>query len=104
MSGDAAFDPHGKKIGSVGQVYVNDQTGQPDWITVNTGPFRMKENFAPLAGASFNGNDLVLPFDKPWSRTPRHHRRQPPRPGGAAIPVRVLPAAPRRQRHRDRRI
>jgi stress response protein YsnF len=62
--GRTAVDPAGNKIGSVGQVYLNDQTGQPDWITVNTGLFGMKENFAPLAGSSFNGDDLVLPFDK----------------------------------------
>ena len=62
--GRNAVDPQGNKIGSVGQVYLNDETGQPDWITVNTGLFGMKENFAPLAGSSFNGDDLVLPFDK----------------------------------------
>jgi len=62
--GRNAVDPQGNKIGSVGQVYLNDQTGQPDWITVNTGLFGMMENFAPLAGSSFNGEDLVLPFDK----------------------------------------
>lgn len=62
--GRTAVDPQGDKIGSVGQVYVNDESGQPDWITVNTGLFGMKENFAPLAGSSFNGDDLVLPFDK----------------------------------------
>ena len=62
--GRNAVDPQGDKIGTVGQVYLNDQTGQPDWITVNTGLFGMKENFAPLAGSSFNGDDLVLPFDK----------------------------------------
>ena len=62
--GRNAVDPQGNKIGSVGQVYLDDETGQPDWITVNTGLFGMKENFAPLAGSSFNGDDLVLPFDK----------------------------------------
>src|ERR1700712_3647000 len=62
--GRNAVDPQGNKIGTVGQVYVDDQTGQPDWITLNTGLFGMKENFAPLAGSSFNGDDLVLPFDK----------------------------------------
>jgi uncharacterized protein (TIGR02271 family) len=62
--GRNAVDPQGNKIGSVGQVYVNDETGQPDWITINTGLFGMKENFAPLAGSSFTGDDLVLPFDK----------------------------------------
>ncbi len=62
--GRRAVDPQGSKIGSVGQVYLDDETGQPDWVTVNTGLFGMKENFAPLAGSSFTGEDLVLPFDK----------------------------------------
>ena len=62
--GRTAVDGQGNKIGSVGQVYVNDETGVPDWITVNTGLFGMKENFAPLQGSSFDGDDLVLPFDK----------------------------------------
>ena len=62
--GKTAVDPQGDKIGSVGQVYVNDESGQPDWITVNTGLFGMKENFAPLHGSSFDGDNLVLPFDK----------------------------------------
>jgi len=57
-------DQQGNKIGSVGQVYLNDQTGQPDWITVNTGMFGLRESFAPLAGSSVSGDELVLPFDK----------------------------------------
>ncbi len=59
-----AVDAQGDKIGSVGQVYVNDQTGQPDWITVNTGLFGTKEHFAPLHGSNLEGDNLVLPFDK----------------------------------------
>ena len=62
--GRDAVDEQGNKIGSVRQVYLNDQTGQSDWITINTGLFGMKENFAPLAGSRFTGQDLVLPFDK----------------------------------------
>jgi hypothetical protein len=46
--GHNAVDPQGNKIGTVGQVYLNDQTGHPDWITVNPGLCSMKENFAPL--------------------------------------------------------
>ena len=38
--GRTVVDQQGNKIGTVGQVYVNDQTGQPDWITVNTGTVR----------------------------------------------------------------
>jgi len=62
--GKTAVDQQGNKIGSGGQVYLNDQTGQPDWITVNTGLFGLRESFAPLAGSSVNGDQLVLPFDK----------------------------------------
>ena len=62
--GRTVVDPQGSKIGSVGQVYVNDESGVPDWITVNTGLFGMKESFAPLQGSSFSGDDLVLPFGK----------------------------------------
>jgi uncharacterized protein (TIGR02271 family) len=63
-AGLTAVDQQGSKIGSVGQVYLNDQTGQPDWVTVNTGLFAMRESFAPLAGSSVDGDRLVLPFDK----------------------------------------
>jgi len=62
--GRDVVDPQGNKIGSVGQVYLDDQTGQPDWITVNTGLFGLRENFVPLQGASFDGDDLRVPFDK----------------------------------------
>jgi uncharacterized protein (TIGR02271 family) len=62
--GRRAVDPHGSKIGSVGQVYLDDQTGQPDWVTVNTGLFGTRENFVPLQGSRIDGDDLVLPFDK----------------------------------------
>ena len=62
--GRTAVDSEGGKIGSVGQVYLNDQTGQPDWVTVNTGLFGTKENFVPLEGSTFTGDDLVLPFGK----------------------------------------
>jgi uncharacterized protein (TIGR02271 family) len=62
--GRRAVDPQGNKIGSVGQVYLDDNTGQPDWVTVNTGLFGLRENFVPLQGARIDGEDLVLPFDK----------------------------------------
>ena len=76
--GRTAVDPQGNKIGTVGQVYLDDQTGQPDWITVNTGLFGMKENFVPLVGSKLVGKTLVLPFGKsvvkesPAVDDPRH--------------------------------
>jgi hypothetical protein len=71
-------DSAGKKVGPVAQVYLDDHTGQPDWITVNTGLFGMKENFVPLFGAKLVGHALMLPFGKavvkgsPAVDDPRH--------------------------------
>jgi len=62
--GRDAVDPQGTKIGSVKQVYLDDETGQPDWVTVHTGLFGMKEHFAPLQGSTLDGDHLVLPFGK----------------------------------------
>ena len=54
----------GEKIGKAGQVYLDDTSGQPEWVTVSTGLFGTKETFVPLAEASTSGNDLVVPYDK----------------------------------------
>jgi uncharacterized protein (TIGR02271 family) len=63
--GRTAVDSEGSKIGTIGQVYLNDETGQPDWVTVNTGLFGTKENFVPLEGSTFGSDDdVVLPFGK----------------------------------------
>lgn len=54
----------GDKLGSVGQIYADDQTGEPTWVTVKTGLFGTSESFVPLAGASVSGSDLVVNYDK----------------------------------------
>ncbi|MCU1633641.1 MAG: Photosystem reaction center subunit [Micrococcaceae bacterium] len=54
----------GEKLGSIGELYVDDTTGQPSWVTVNTGLFGTKETFVPLQDASIDGNDLRVPYDK----------------------------------------
>lgn len=59
-----AYDNDGDKIGSVGEVYLDDQTGQPAWVTVNTGLFGTSESFVPLEGARREGDDLHLPYSK----------------------------------------
>jgi len=64
VAGSDAYGSDGSKIGSVGQVYLDDQTGQPAWVTVNTGLFGMNESFIPLSDASFSGDRLTVPFDK----------------------------------------
>jgi len=62
--GTTAYDNDGDKIGKVGQLFLDDQTGRPEFVTVNTGLLGTKETFIPVADATFNGDRLVLPFDK----------------------------------------
>lgn len=58
------LDNQGNKIGSVGQVYLDDLTEEPSWVTVRTGLFGTSETFVPLEGARFEGDDIVVPYEK----------------------------------------
>lgn len=55
---------NGDLIGKVGQIYLDDGTGQPEWATVNTGLFGTSESFVPLAQASTDGGSLQVPYDQ----------------------------------------
>ncbi|GLU49242.1 PRC and DUF2382 domain-containing protein [Nocardiopsis ansamitocini] len=58
------LDREGSNVGKIGQVYFDDQTQTPRWVTVHTGFFGMHESFVPLEGAQAAGEDLMVPFDK----------------------------------------
>ncbi|WP_306212862.1 PRC and DUF2382 domain-containing protein [Actinoplanes sp. RD1] len=58
------YDADGDKIGSVGQVYLDSDTGAPEWVAVRTGLFGTKETFVPLQRASVDGDRITVPFDK----------------------------------------
>lgn len=58
------IDQDGDKVGKVGQVYLDDATGQPNWVTVNTGLFGGSETFIPLDKATQDGDDLRVPYTK----------------------------------------
>jgi uncharacterized protein (TIGR02271 family) len=64
MEGQTAVDVNGAKLGKIGQVYVDDQTGQPLWVTITTGMFGTKQSFAPLHGSRPDGGDLRLAVTK----------------------------------------
>jgi uncharacterized protein (TIGR02271 family) len=62
--GSTAVDNDGDKLGKVGQVYLDDQTGNPEWATISTGLFGTKETFVPLTEATVSGDTLRLPYEK----------------------------------------
>ena len=52
------------EIGRVGQVYTDDETGQPSWVTVKTGWFGTNESFVPVNAANIDGDTIRVPYDK----------------------------------------
>jgi sporulation protein YlmC with PRC-barrel domain len=65
LKGTDVVDPSGDKIGSVEDIYLDDQTHEPEWLLVNTGLFGMKSTFVPLQGATPRDDDvLCVQFDK----------------------------------------
>ena len=62
--GNDVVDSSGSKIGKAGQVYLDDTSGQPSWVTVQTGLFGSGESFAPLDQATLSGDQLQVPFSK----------------------------------------
>jgi uncharacterized protein (TIGR02271 family) len=55
---------NGEKVGKAGQIFLDDTTSTPEWVTVNTGLFKGRETFVPLAKADLRDGDLQVPFDK----------------------------------------
>ena len=62
--GKDVYGSDGNKIGEVGQVYLDDVTGKPEWVTVKTGMFGTKESFVPVAQSQIAEDGLRVPYDK----------------------------------------
>jgi hypothetical protein len=60
----AAVDGEGNRIGKISKVYLDDQTGQPQWVLVETGLFGTKDSFAPVHGSRFDEELVVLAVSK----------------------------------------
>lgn len=65
LIGGNVTDTDGHKIGTVGQIYVDPDTGRPNWATVATGLFGTSESFVPLRDAETTPDgDLQVPYSK----------------------------------------
>jgi len=62
--GRNAVSDDGEKLGKVGQLFLDDETGEPAFVTVNTGLFGTNETFIPIGSATLNGDDVTVPFSK----------------------------------------
>src|SRR5215207_7121359 len=62
--GQDVYDESGEKIGSASEVYLDDETGQPEWVTVRTGLFGTKESFVPIRNADLTNDGVRVPVSK----------------------------------------
>src|SRR3954463_15568384 len=62
--GKDVYDQSGDKIGSASEVYLDDESGQPEWVTVKTGLFGTKESFVPIRDADLTDDGLRVPVSK----------------------------------------
>ena len=64
MQGATVIDESGDKIGTVQDIYLDQQTDEPEWVLVTTGMLGTKGRFVPLAQANIEGNDIRVPYSK----------------------------------------
>ncbi len=62
--GGTVLSEDGSKIGKVEQVFLDDETSEPEWVTVKTGMFGGAETFVPLQDARVDGDEVTVPFSK----------------------------------------
>jgi uncharacterized protein (TIGR02271 family) len=64
--GMKAVDSDGTKIGTVEDIYLDRQSGEPEWATLKTGLLGTKSSFVPIrdASASQDDGELRLPYTK----------------------------------------
>ncbi|HEV2918382.1 MAG TPA: PRC-barrel domain-containing protein [Actinomycetota bacterium] len=62
--GRVVVDRDSNKIGEVVDIYMDNETGRPEWAVVRTGLFGMRSTFVPLAEAREVGDELQVPHPR----------------------------------------
>src|SRR5215203_60118 len=62
--GHDVVDRDGDKVGSIEDIYLDQETGQIEWAAVKTGLLGTKLNFVPIQNASFENDVVRVPFEK----------------------------------------
>jgi uncharacterized protein (TIGR02271 family) len=62
--GQTLYDHDGEKIGKVDDVYLDEDTSEPEWLAVSTGWFGSRVTFVPLRGVTTEGDQLRAPYSR----------------------------------------
>jgi uncharacterized protein (TIGR02271 family) len=62
--GRTLVDREGDKIGTVEDIYLDRNSGEPEWVAVKTGLFGSNVSFVPIRDASADGDDVRVQHEK----------------------------------------
>ena len=62
--GATMVDRDGDRVGTIESIYVDDQSGEPEWALVNTGLFGTRSTFVPIAQATSSSDQVQVPYEK----------------------------------------
>jgi hypothetical protein len=63
-SGRTMVDVSGDKIGTISDIYVEDEADEPVFALVDTGLFGTQSTFVPLEGAERRNEEVSVPYQK----------------------------------------
>jgi stress response protein YsnF len=58
------LDSAGEKVGTIEDVYVDQETKKPEWVLVKTGLFGLRKTFVPMSVLQPEGDNLRAPYSK----------------------------------------
>src|SRR3954469_1154884 len=61
--GCEVVDQDGDKVGKLDEIYLDRETGKPEWAVVNTGLFGRESSFVPLRDALREGDMIRVPYE-----------------------------------------
>lgn len=73
LDGVEVTNQDGEKLGKVGGLFLDDQTGIPTWVSVHSGLFGTHQTLVPLAQARFVEQRLFVPYSKDDLALAPHH-------------------------------
>ena len=56
--GQTLYDNDADKVGTIDEIYLDQQTEQPEWAVVTTGLFGTKQTFVPITDATTTGDGV----------------------------------------------
>jgi sporulation protein YlmC with PRC-barrel domain len=73
LDGVQVTNEDGEKLGTVGGLFLDDETEIPTWVSVHSGLFGTHQCLVPLAQARFSDERLFVPYSKDDLALAPHH-------------------------------